>query len=503
MGGGDLNLKKSWHPSTMKNMEKVRKAEQQNNQENRRIAELKRQIEMEKDQEDMTKYAMEQGVIEKKDEKKLDWMYKGPNQMVNREEYLLGRPVDKAFEQMQQAEKEAELIKVPKNHVEYECIPPSLRFFSGNEQVDLVRKMQEDPLYTIKKKEMENRSQLLKNPVKLKQLKQMLEEQSCKSKREKKSKKEKKKSKRKESSEDEVELDKLLAIKYNQLRNDISEKDLLKSMKKIRYKRKKKSKKRSHDSDSESDTSSDDTSVKKRRHKRQKKRRKSTSDSDSDSDSTESISSENVTQRERKDKKEYDKRKCSKDDIKIDNDNKQIRKRASSKYRDSKYEKSRKHEEEYNKNYKRRYEQSDTQRDSSKDKYKNERKYSAEKRNDTTILNNERSKSTSEINRTKEDRKETKYRLKAKLSLTEEEKEQRRQEMMANAAWRDKEREKNVKMYREEEKKEMQNNSYNKDFIRKQLVVATEMGTVASRIKANINNIQRSGRAMDMNFAKR
>lgn len=100
-------------------MEKVRKAEQQNNQENRRIAELKRQIEMEKDREDMTKYAMEQGVIEKKDEKKLDWMYKGPNQMVNREEYLLGRPVDKAFEQMQQAEKEAELIKVPKNHVEY------------------------------------------------------------------------------------------------------------------------------------------------------------------------------------------------------------------------------------------------------------------------------------------------------------------------------------------------------------------------------------------------
>lgn len=64
----------------------------------------------------------------------------------------------------------------------------------------------------------------------------------------------------------------------------------------------------------------------------------------------------------------------------------------------------------------------------------------------------------------KEDKKETKYR--PKLSLTEEEKEQRRQEMMANAAWRDKEREKNVKMYREEQKREMQNNSYNKDFIR-------------------------------------
>jgi len=38
---------------------------------------------------------------------------------------------------------------------------------------------------------------------------------------------------------------------------------------------------------------------------------------------------------------------------------------------------------------------------------------------------------------------------------------------------------------------------------RKQLIIATEMGTVASRIKANLNNIQRSGRAMETNFAKR
>jgi len=39
--------------------------------------------------------------------------------------------------------------------------------------------------------------------------------------------------------------------------------------------------------------------------------------------------------------------------------------------------------------------------------------------------------------------------------------------MMANAIWRDKERERNVKIYREREKKEEQNStSYNKDFIR-------------------------------------
>ncbi|XP_018358208.1 PREDICTED: pre-mRNA-splicing factor CWC25 homolog isoform X1 [Trachymyrmex cornetzi] len=489
MGGGDLvsNLKKSWHPSTMKNIEKVRKAEQQNDQENRRIAELKKEIEMEKDLEDIKKYAVEQGVIEKKDDMKLDWMYKGPNQMVNREEYLLGRPVDKAFEQMQQAEKDSEMNRMPKNHVEYECIPPSLRFFSGNEQVDLARKIQEDPLYSIKKKEMETRNQLLKNPVKLKQLKELLE-QSSKNKSEKK----KKRLKQSDSSEDEAKLDVLLATKYKQLK-DISEKYLLKSMKKIKHKRTKKSKKH-HDSDSETDSSNDDTSIKKRRHK-QKKQKKSRSDSDDNTDSN----SKNIAKRET----ECD-RKYSRNDTKLDDTKKQDRKRKLSEDRNSKYERSQKYGEEDNKNKRQRYDSK--QRDDSRNKYNDKRRYSMEK--ETTISNSGRTstiKSTSNTNHIKfKDRKEEKYRPKTRPSLTEEEKEQRRKEMMANAVWRDKEREKNVKMYREQEKREEQNITLNnKDFIRKQLVVATEVGTVASRIKANINNIQRSGRAMDTNFAKR
>lgn len=41
----------------------------------------------------------------KKDNMKLDWMYKGPGGVVDREEYLLGRAIDKSFEQMQQAER--------------------------------------------------------------------------------------------------------------------------------------------------------------------------------------------------------------------------------------------------------------------------------------------------------------------------------------------------------------------------------------------------------------
>lgn len=41
-------------------------------------------------------------------------------------------------------------------------------------QVDIVRKLQEDPLYLIQKREIESREQLLKNPRKMKQLQEMV-----------------------------------------------------------------------------------------------------------------------------------------------------------------------------------------------------------------------------------------------------------------------------------------------------------------------------------------
>ena len=61
-----------------------------------------------------------------------------------------------------------------------------------------------------------------------------------------------------------------------------------------------------------------------------------------------------------------------------------------------------------------------------------------------------------------------------------------------------------LKNIAKKKKKEIDNRKvYNQDFLRKQLAVAADIGTVASRIKANINNIQRSGGAMDINFARR
>jgi len=54
----------------------------------------------------------------KKDNTKLDWMYKGPSGIVDREEYLLGRAVDKTFEQLEQSEQQGKALSSRKNAVE-------------------------------------------------------------------------------------------------------------------------------------------------------------------------------------------------------------------------------------------------------------------------------------------------------------------------------------------------------------------------------------------------
>ena len=59
-------------------------------------------------------------------------------------------------------------------------------------QVDLARKLMEDPLVAIKKREVEDRKRLMDNPVKMKQLQEHLQSLEKKSKKSKKHKKEKK-----------------------------------------------------------------------------------------------------------------------------------------------------------------------------------------------------------------------------------------------------------------------------------------------------------------------
>lgn len=89
-------------------------------------------------------------------------------------------------------------------------------------------------------------------------------------------------------------------------------------------------------------------------------------------------------------------------------------------------------------------------------------------------------------------------------SLTAEEKERRRREMMENAVWRENERSSNVKRYREEAAIEIKTEpEYNPEFIHRELMKSTTSASVEKRIKSNINNIQRSKSDMHKNFSRR
>ncbi|NXH85614.1 CWC25 factor, partial [Edolisoma coerulescens] len=178
------NLKKSWHPQTLRNVEKVWKAEQKHEAERKKIEELQRELQEERAREEMQRYAEDMGTVRRREEK-LEWMYQGPGGMVNREEYLLGRPVDK-FILDKAEEKEAG----GSGHAG--LLPGSIFARAGaNSVLDMATKIREDPLFVIRKREEEKKREVLNNPVKMKKIKALL--QNSLEKKERKKKKEKKK----------------------------------------------------------------------------------------------------------------------------------------------------------------------------------------------------------------------------------------------------------------------------------------------------------------------
>nr|XP_046258229.1 pre-mRNA-splicing factor CWC25 homolog [Scatophagus argus] len=188
MGGGDLNLKKSWHPQTMKNIERVWKAEQKYEAERKKIEELQKELKEERNREEMTRYAEETGAIKKRDDR-LDWMYQGPAGQVSRDEYLLGRAIDKQItDQYEEPESgpSAETGLLP-GSIFNPTTPAS--------NLDLAAKIREDPLFEIRKREEEKKREVLTNPVKMKKIKEMLRQNLDKKDKKKKRKKDKKEKK--------------------------------------------------------------------------------------------------------------------------------------------------------------------------------------------------------------------------------------------------------------------------------------------------------------------
>ncbi|KAJ3298746.1 RNA-splicing factor [Borealophlyctis nickersoniae] len=195
MGGGDLNLKKSWHTGTLRNQEKVWKKEQEAEEERKKVEQLLKEKNEERQMLELQALNEATGKNKRRGPERLDWMYSaGPsgNQAVldeDREAYLLGKKrVDKLVEQGKTvAELSAQEAFARSKATAYGLVANSVR--------DTDAKIREDPLFAIKMREQASLKAVLSNPLKVKEIK----EGKKKKKKDKKEKKEKKDKKRRRS----------------------------------------------------------------------------------------------------------------------------------------------------------------------------------------------------------------------------------------------------------------------------------------------------------------
>ncbi|CAG8791215.1 17808_t:CDS:2 [Cetraspora pellucida] len=169
MGGGDLNMKKSWHPLLIKNQERVWKEEQKAQEEQKKLTQLMKEKEEERQLQELRK--LQENAGGKKGPERLDWMYAaGPNQSSSAkaqelEDFLLGKKsVDKLIDNGTALSK----LSSDSKDIFISTMNPN-----ANTYRDTQAKIREDPLLLIKKTEQANIKAIVTNPLKMKELKEV------------------------------------------------------------------------------------------------------------------------------------------------------------------------------------------------------------------------------------------------------------------------------------------------------------------------------------------
>ena len=143
--GGDLNLKKSWHPGTLKNQTIVWEREQKLIEEQRRLKELRKELEDEREKERLYELQGKRNV-------RLEWMYSASyadndkeHISKEKEELLLGK------KQVDWTKYEPEMEK----EKEFDLKQSSAYGINANTDHDFKSKVRDDPLLIFKRQEQE------------------------------------------------------------------------------------------------------------------------------------------------------------------------------------------------------------------------------------------------------------------------------------------------------------------------------------------------------------
>lgn len=185
MGLAFLN-KKSWHTGSFKNIEEVWKAKEKSQEHKRRREELKKKLIEEKYSDELKKLQVEAGLLPESALNRMEWMHGAHDNLESKnlaESYLTGRAVTS--------------LKDAQNPYKDD---------RDNEDVneDFV-KLQEDPLFHMKKEREKRRQEILSNPMQMQTIVEEIEalNRRKKDKKDKKHKKHKRKRSRSRSRSSE------------------------------------------------------------------------------------------------------------------------------------------------------------------------------------------------------------------------------------------------------------------------------------------------------------
>ncbi|KAI0011979.1 Pre-mRNA splicing factor-domain-containing protein [Xylariaceae sp. FL0662B] len=163
--GGDLQLKKSYHPALLKNQARVYEEEKKALEERKRTEARIQEIKEERAQEELQRQLEAAGGRKKVD--RVEWMYSGPSDngqggtAEELEGYLLGkRRIDKIL--TQGADHEA--LKKQAGESSFMTVQ------NANAPRDIQSKLREDPLLAIKKQEQAAYEAMMNDPIKRRQL---------------------------------------------------------------------------------------------------------------------------------------------------------------------------------------------------------------------------------------------------------------------------------------------------------------------------------------------
>lgn len=156
--GGDLNLKKSWHPVLMSNQRRVWEEEKKALDERKRIEQMMKERQEERQIQELQE--MQEAAGGKKRLNRVDWMYSGPSAgqtgaTEETEGYLLGkRRIDGLITgtESKKLEKKADEDSF-------------MALQNANTLKDTASKIREDPLLAIKKQEQAAYEALMNDPV--------------------------------------------------------------------------------------------------------------------------------------------------------------------------------------------------------------------------------------------------------------------------------------------------------------------------------------------------